>query len=171
MSISKEEYLKIIEELPDQYGDDDEDYIIPEDAWLPAESDTKQRMKSAEKNIVIDILDFKKAKVQEALYQYMNFKIGSFLLRIEEYHGVHYKDGSGADLTLDISIWQHQDETTSGLPCNMDIHMDFHNDDRFIKKPWLNYFDSKGHAHNIPIETTANIIRWLQVIQKIPAFL
>lgn len=171
MSISKEEYLKMLEELPDQYGDDDDLYSIPEEAWMPAEPPAKQRMKAAHATAVVDVLNFKKAKIKESLYQYMNIKIGLFLLRVEKYHGIYYRDEDCSELMLDISFWETKYMTPSGNTCNMDLHMNFHNDDRFTGKPWLSYFDMKGRAHNIPVETTVSIIRWLQAIQRLPAFL
>jgi len=170
--ISKEDYIKFLEELTDhQYGDDDDTYYIPEDAWIPAESPAKEKMKISNHLGVIDVLKYKKNKIQEALYKCMNIKIGSYLVRIVEYHGTTFKNGTGANLSMDIEVWETVYKTPSGNPCKMEYNKNFHKDNRFTGKPWLSYFSNSGKAHNIPVETVVDVIRWLQAIQRISAFL
>lgn len=170
--ISKEDYIKFLEELTEQqYSDEDDTYTIPEDAWMPAESLAKEKMKIHDRAGSVDLLNCKKSKIQDALYKCTNVKVGSYLIRIHEYHGTPNKIGIGANLTMDIEVWETVYQTPSGHPCKMDYNKNFHKDNRFYGKPWLNYFSTVGVAHDMPVETVVDVIRWLQAIQKIGAFL
>lgn len=172
-TISKEDYLKLLEELSRDEDNpyDIETYPIPEEAWMPAESHAKEKMKIVNHSGTIDILNYKKNKIQEALYKCMSMKIGRYLLKINEYHGIPNKKGETADLKMDIAVWEMKFTTPSGAPCRMEYRMNFHKDSRFATRPWLNLFSASGMADDVPVETVVDIIKWLQVIQKIGAFL
>jgi hypothetical protein len=53
----------------------------------------------------------------------------------------------------------------------MSYKMDFFRDNRFSNCPWLSYFNSSGRAHDIPADTVVNIIKHMQMIQRLTAFL
>lgn len=171
--ISKEEYIALLEQLADeQYGDDSTpELTIQEESWIPAEPYAKERMKAASVNGTIDVTKFRKDKIQEALYKCVNIKIGIFLIRIEGYHGYPDKLGKGTNLTMDIAIWEEKYTTPTGNPCKMTYRVDFFKDNRFYNRPWLNYFNTYGKAHNMPVETVVEVIRWLQAIKRMTAFL
>lgn len=61
--------------------------------------------------------------------------------------------------------------TPSGNPCNMDYRINLHKDNRFTNRPWLNEFGPQGEADDVPIETVVDIIRWLQALKRMNAFL
>jgi hypothetical protein len=73
---------------------------------------------------------------------------------------------------MNISIFEMKNTTPiSGAPCKMQYRANFHKDNRFKGKPWLELFSKFGTADNVPTETVVDIIKWLQVIQKIGVFL
>lgn len=169
--ISKEEYLKLIQAA--QNEEDMEEYSVPEAAWIPATPPAKARMelaKAAISNGVIDVLNYKKERLHDILYKKTNLQVGEFTIRIEEYHGRPNKDAA-VQLTMDILVWQERYQTPSGSPCKMSYKMDFFRDNRFSNCPWLSYFNSGGRAHDIPADTVVSIIKHMQMIQRLTAFL
>lgn len=178
MNISKEEYLQLIEQYAnEQYGgeqDLSDTYDISEDAWMPAESPNKENMLRAlnsNRSGSADLTNVRKDKIQEALYKCTNIKVDSFLVRIERYSGEPDKFGKGVNLTMDISIWEERYKTPSGNPCRLTCRMNLHKDDRFENRPWLHQFSQAGTACDIPVETVVDIIKWMQAIKRMSAFL
>jgi hypothetical protein len=176
-SLTKEEYLKLIEDAYSQDEDEMDDYDhIPESAWIPAESPAKDQMnraRAASSQGVIDVLKYRKEQIRDALYKCVNLKIGEFVIHVEEYHGrpAIKKMPPAAQLTMDITVYQEKYKTPLGAPCKMSYKMDFSKDDRFSNRPWLTYFNAQGGAHNIPVETVVDIIRWIQNIIRLSAFM
>jgi hypothetical protein len=178
-NVSKEEYLRLIEEyVNDQYGDNDGDETTLdvgafEGGWIPADPPAKERMKNAlgGGSSCIDLTTAKKDKISDALYKYHNIKVGEFIIRIEEYHGRPGKTGKTVNLTMDVSVWEEVYRTPSGTPCKMTYRKNFHQDNKFDKRPWLNYFSNSGDAHNIPADTVVDVIRWMQALKRMTAFL
>ena len=172
-AISKEDYLKLLEELSKEQDNpyDIETYPIPEDAWIPAESSAKEKMKPPNNTGTVDLINYKKDKIQDALYKFTNIRVGKYLIRIHNYNGYPDKKGKGANLSLDIEVWETAYTTPSGAPCKMDYNKNFHKDNRFRGKPWLHYFTVGGWACDIPVETVVDVIKWLQTVQKLSAFL
>lgn len=176
MPISKEEYQKILEEIyNEQYNDEPETDLIPDDSWIPAESSAKEAMLRATNNKhgIIDVTKFRKEKIQDALYKCMNIQVGGFLIRIDSYNGEPGKLSKGATLSLDIEVWEKRFKTPSGNPCNMDFRMDWSKDNRFFGRPWLKHFGNgnSSSAHDVPVETVIEIVRWMQALKRMNAFL
>ena len=169
-TMSNEEYLKLIESLDQE----DEDYCddIPEDAWFPSESAVKKKEVPARN---IDALNLNKDKIKEILYETSSIDVGSFIVRVNAYHGFPVKIGEfevpNSTLTLDHSLWERKHKTFSGHPCNMVYRLNILKDDRFVGRTWLDHFETFGGALDVPIDTVVDIIKWLQTIQKYPAFL
>lgn len=171
MNISKEDYLKLLQEISSE-----EEYEVPntyysESAWIPAESPLKDKIKKAAMNGVIDVMGFKKDQIQDAIYKCSTLKANAFTIKINEYHGLPGKNIDPSTLTLDISVWETHYKTPSGAPCKMEYRMNFFKDDRFANRPWLSYFGPSGSAHNIPTKTVVDIVKWIQAVQKLSAFL
>lgn len=175
-SISKEEYLKLLEDLAnDQYGNDDvsEDTYIPDEAWIPAESEAKAKIRLHSMHGMVDVTGYRKDKIRDALYKCMNIKVGDFLIKIDTYHGYPDKFGHGSNLTMDIEVWEKRYRTPSGAPCNMDFRIDWSKDNRFFGRKWLHYFSNgtSSSASDVPVETIVEIVRWMQAIKRMTAFL
>lgn len=171
--ISKEDYWKLIESAQE----DDDDMMgmsYSEEAWIPAVSPAKEKMdaaRAASAHGMVDVLKYRKEAVQEAIYKCMNLQVGEFIIHIKRYNG-HPKDKQFVGpLTLDINVMQERYQTPSGAPCKMSYKFDFFRDNRFTNRPWLSYFDSSGNAEEVPVETLVEIIRWMQALRRMNAFL
>jgi hypothetical protein len=174
-SFSHKDYLRLLEELTDQqYDDDSYDIIseIPEESWMPEVSSAKEKMlRSLNANKTINITNFKKDQIQDALYQNTNIQVGNFLIKIQRYNGYPDKTNQITNLTMDISVYEKQFKTMSGFPCNMDLDLNIHKDNRFIGRTWLSLFNSYNGARNIPASTVVEIVRWMQALKRMTAFL
>lgn len=175
--ISPGDYRKLVEEAyyKTDIPEDDYDYCeVPDDSWAPGESSAKELMKRADGRYgIIDVTKFRKDKIQEALYKCMSIQVGEFLIRIDTYHGYPDKFGKGTNLTMDIEVWKKQYKTLSGNPCNMDFKMDWSKDNRFFGRPWLQLFagGTSCSANDVPVETVIEIVRWMQALKRMNAFL
>lgn len=173
--LSKEEYLRLIESVDaDSEGYDELDnYDIPE-AWIPATSPNKEKMecaRAASAHGIIDVLKYRKEQIRDAIYKCMNLRVGEFIIHIKRYNG-HPKDKQlHGPLTLDINVMQEKYKTPSGAPCKMSYRFDFFQDNRFTNCKWISLFDSGGNARDIPIETVVEIVRWMQALRRMNAFL
>lgn len=172
MTLSKEEYLKLLEEVANQEYNDDLEELGPidEGAWIWADPPAKDKMRIHNSYGTCNAMGLKKDKIQEMLYKYKNIQVGHFLIRIDEYHGYPDKFGKGTDLTMDIEIWERRFKTPSGMPCQMDYRVDLSQDNRFFGRPWLLLFKGSS-ASKMPVETVVDIVRWMQAIKKMSAFL
>lgn len=172
--LSKEEYLQLIESAQDDEGYDEMDNKDSPDAWIPAESPIKwkmERTRAAASHGVIDVLKYRKEQIRDAIYKCMNLQVGEFIIHINRYNG-HPKDKQlHGPLTLDINVMQERYKTPSGAPCKMSYKFDFFQDNRFSHCEWINLFASNGYANEVPIETVVNIVRWMQALRRMNAFL
>jgi hypothetical protein len=170
MNITKEDYLKLLEEMSNNEEDLDNSPPIEDESWIWADPPVKDKIKISNYHGVIDATKFKKEEIQDALYKCMNIQIGNFLLKIDKYHGFPDTHGNGSNLTLDIQTWEKKYRTPSGNPCNMDFRVDLSKDDRFANRPWINLFNG-CYGSKVPVETVVEIVRWLQAIKRMTAFL
>lgn len=169
--ISKEDYLKLLEEIADeQYDESDDVPSISDDSWIWSEPPIKEKIKFQNLHGIVDVTKYRKDKIQEALYKCMNIQVGTFLIKIDTYHGYPDKKGKGVDLTMDIETWEKRFKTPSGNPCNMDFRVDLSTDNRFTGRPWLTFF-SGSSARKVPVDTVVEIVRWMQAIKRMTAFL
>jgi hypothetical protein len=174
-TLSKEEYLEMLESLnEDQYGSDGEDYVpdnYSEEAWMPSVSPHKEKMFRTIRNGQLDITKYRKEQIKDAIYKVVNLTVGEFLIHITEYHGMPVRNKpQETKLTLDIILYGTKYKTETGQPCNMQFKLDPKTDNRFAGKPWLERF-SGCRADNIPVDTVVDIIRWLQALKRMNAFL
>lgn len=167
MNISKEDYLKLLQDLAnEQYDSEDKPEVIPDDTWIPADPPAKERMKNISFSGVVDATNLRKDQVKSALARASNIKVGAFLIRINDYCG---KDPLQKGI-LSFEIYERRTRTPTGNPCNMDYPADLSADDRFHGRPWLSYF-SGASARDVPIDTIIDIVRWMQAVKKLSAFL
>lgn len=172
--LSKDEYLRLLESVQSEEDYQETDYDgIPDDAWIPAEPVDKAKIAremEARSHGVIDVLKYRKEQIRDAIYKCMNLQVGEFIIHIRRYNG-HPKDKQlNGPLTLDINLMQERYRTPSGAPCKMQYTFNPFLDNRFTNQPWLTYFD-RGWAKDIPVETMVDIIRWMQALRRMTAFL
>jgi hypothetical protein len=168
--ISKNDYLKLLQEYVDQqYDDAIDDYNIEEMEWMN-EPEIKMKVIQANSNGTIDLTEVKADKIKDELFKCTNLKIGTFKIRINRYHGLPSNDGSL--IVMNLEVWEEKKHTPNGHPCKIDFPLIFHKDTRFIGRNWVTkYFDKKSVAYNVPVETVIEIVRWMQAVTKLSAFL
>ena len=170
-TLSQEEYLRLIEQLVEQQYDDLE---ASEDIeWIPAESEIVQRLKLPDHNKVLNLTNIKKSEIEEQLLKCRNIRMGSFLIKISRYHGELAILGHNAgevDIGMDVCIYEEQECMHLNRTSKMTTKLNVCKDTRFDNRPWLKYFNSFKIGQNIPMDTAADIVRWLQAITRMSAF-
>ena len=171
-TFTKEEFLRLVEQLTDQqYGDEIEPQEPEEIVWMPADPPAKEKIRMPSDAGVIDLTKCKKDKIQESLYKCTTLKVGHFTIKITKYHGLPNKNGKSQDLKVDLSFWHEVYHTPSGAPCKMTYRLDVAKDNRFSNRPWLSYLSGSTGVKNVPIETAVEIVRWFQGVIRMTAFL
>lgn len=169
-SLTDQEYLDLIQKLVDhQYDDAIEDYDIDKMEWVPAEAEIKAKIPKLNNQGMIDLTHVKASKLKEEILKCGNLRIGSFKVTLTHYHEV--PTHSGAQFCVDLTVREEKTKTPNGQECRIDQRADLLKDSRFKGKPWLKYFKDGSYGHNIPIDTVAEIVRWMQAIKKLSAFL
>src|SRR5208283_297708 len=169
--MSKEEYLRLLQDYVDrQYDDAIDDYNIEEMEWIPAEPEIEKKTVKANTNGTIDLTDVKSDKIREELFKCTNLRVGKFKIRINRYQGLPTPDGS--QVAMNLEVWEERSQTPNGHPCKIDFPVVFHKDKRFIGKPWVaKYFNNRGICHNVPTDVVVEVVRWMQALKKLTAFL
>lgn len=165
MNMSKEEYLKLLQDLDGDVGSD-----LPVDSWFPSVSPAKEKMlKSKMFAGTTDCLELKREQILAAIKDNCNLKVGPFSIKVRGY----YFSEKNEKPIMTIDIYERKSKTPTGHPCNMDYKLDVYSDKRFIGRPWLELFNNgrQGTATNVPIETVVDIIKWLQALKKLTVFL
>lgn len=169
-SLTDSEYLELLSKLVDeQYEDALDEYDIQKMEWMPSEPEVKQKIHQASTSGMIDLTNVLSSKIKEEILKCTNLKCGVFKIRVSRYNGVPSQQG--AKMCLDLEVKEERTQTPSGHPCRVDYPMNFHKDTRFKNRPWLKYFNEKGYASNVPIEIVVEIVRWMQAVKKLSAFL
>jgi hypothetical protein len=167
---TNQEYLDLIQKLVDQqYDDATNDYDIENMEWIPDESEIQEKIIRANYNGVIDLTKTKSSKIKEELLKCANLKVGNFKFMIDRYFDTPSADGFKT--VINLRFWEHKNKTDSGNPCSIDYPLIFYKDSRFNGRAWVKYFNHGSSAVNVPIDTVVEIVRWLQAMGKLTAFL
>ena len=167
-SFTNEEYLALCNKLLDeQYDEALDDYDVSRMEWMPDTVVAKKKREKANSNGVIDLTNAKSNTIKPQLFKCINLKVGLFKLRIRT------SDDSLDDdkMLFSVEVWEERHKTPNGMPCKVDYAMDFFKDSRFKDRPWLKYFKSGSYANGMPVDTLVEVIRWMQVVKKLSAFL
>lgn len=159
---TSQEYYNLIKELVDQQYTDDSDDLYQE-AWIPAESAIKEKLKLKD-NGIIDLTNTKKDKIKDFITKSNTIKIGNFLIKIIK------SELLKSDLIMDICIYEEKIRTQPGQPCKMLYKLDSIRDSRFSKCDWNSYFNDFRYGKSIPLNIFLEIVRWLQAIGKLTSF-
>lgn len=169
-SLSDQDYLDLIQKLVDQqYDDAIDDYNIDKMEWVPSEPEIKRKLHKANTAGLIDLTTVRSDKLKEEILKCTNLKVGPFKVRIKRYNGVPSQQGM--QMTVDMEVWEERTKTPSGQPCRIDYPMIFVKDSRFKGRPWLKYFNQGNFGTNVPIDVAVEIVRWMQAVKKLSAFL
>lgn len=173
-SFTNEDFLRLIEEL-DDIDNYDEDYgSEPEFTWVPADPLYKKKFKSPTNGSGSNLTNTKKESIKEALFQGTIFQVGIFTIKITKYSSDPDDKKTNQDLKVDLSLLQEIKKTPSGAPCKMQNKIHLKNDSRFTNCAWLKYiqpgFDS-SKLKDVPMNEVVDIIRWLQGLTRMSAFI
>ena len=163
--VTKSEYLQLIQEA---YNSDnvEDTYDVNCIAWTPSEPIKKKPPTLIEHTNATSIKGSAIAKIVKTSKQ---ITVGKFLVFVKS----RTIDLDGYNL-LDITVYETRFKTNTGLPCNLQLKVNIVKDNRFQGRPWQKYF-AKGFSgdfgKNIPENVAVDIVRWLQAITKLPAFL
>lgn len=158
MSITKEEYLRLIEEYVNgQYGDKEDEDI--KTFWMPSEPEAKSKIKPPNFG-PDDLTNAKSEMIKMVIKNKTNLRIGPFMIVSTG----KYESKTGKTIS---SIYIYEDKPNSMMTNKLDVLKD----DRFSSRPWAKLFDSGRRAKNISSDDLFDIVRWLQAVQKLAAFL
>ena len=167
-SFTNEEYLALCQKLlEEQYDEALDDYNIEDMECVPSATVAKKKREKANSSGMIDLTDAKSNTIKSQLFKCTNLKVGMFKLRIRTWN-----DNLDDDKMLfSVEVWEERHKTPSGMPCKIDFAMNFAKDSRFKDRPWLKYFGGGNSAYQMPIDTIVEVIRWMQIVKKLTAFL
>jgi hypothetical protein len=168
--LTTQEYLELCERLAEQYYNQEDDYEqnIPDENWIPAESEAKEKLKRMiNHNGFIDLTNAKQSQIANKVHTANNFKVGAFLVKITK-----YKVNISGDTHLDIIIYEEKLIRNKFFKdTKISVKVDPTKDMRFSTRNWAGYFKTDKKGMNVPMGDFPEIIRWLQAVQKMKAFL
>lgn len=165
-------YLDLCQRLSEQQYDSIDDSNDYDDiAWTPSEPEAKKKI--TQPNAAIsDVTDMPSSDIKKQIFLYNNLKVGKFKIKINRYCAKPSQEG--AQININLAVWEEKNKTPNGMPCRMDCAVNFIKDTRFIGCSWLKYFGNSGNnnsANNVPIDVAYDIVRWLQALRRLSAFI
>lgn len=171
-TFNKDQYLEMVRQLTDQQydqlSDEGEDWI----EWMPSDPVLKQKLDKVKDTSITDLTNVKRDQMLELVYKSSTIKVHNFTIKIGTFHGD--LEGDEANLTVDFTLYHEVRETPNmKAPCKMTYACNVFRDSRFKERPWLIHFDKQtgSHGTKVPTKTLIDIVRWIQVMVKYPAFL
>jgi hypothetical protein len=165
---SSDEYVELIQQLSEEHYDTIEtEEPISEEAWIPSESSNKEKMIRHYQDRMVDVTNTSADKLKEQLLIFKYVKIGNFKAMITKNNYLPIKDIKN---NLCIEVWEEKYKTPNGFDCKIDYPLHIGNDHRFTGSPWKRSF-SGNSANNLSLDIIFGVIRFLQVLYKLPAFI
>lgn len=167
MTLTKEEYLAMVAKLVDeQYGNDPIEFQEPKEPLKVIMRGKERTLPSL--NLVIDATKYKKEEIKDAVLRAANLRIDNFLIKIIKHN---YSDSEdGMPMTYNLNIYEESPHIYLNRPSKKITKLTPSKDSRMDTRPWLSYFVG-DQAHCVTLDDLLNIIRWLQAIGKMGAFL
>jgi len=171
--MTKEEYLRLIYEAYTRDNEDEKE----EYAWIPAESELKEKIQKLIKpSGDINATNIKKAELSKIINKYNRITIGEFMIYIKSIVNPTDNPNIVKEATTisevsiyNIVIYENKRVTPSGMPCNIQVKLNIAKDNRFQNVKWNKGFSQFGGSTTS--NNLVNLIKWMQAITKIPAFL
>ncbi|CAB4196587.1 hypothetical protein UFOVP1290_107 [uncultured Caudovirales phage] len=162
-NISKEEYLRLINELLEEDVDEEENFIDPSaNHWIPSESPLKDKIPIKIQSGIIDLTKIKKDKIKQYLFNSDTFTVDNYIIKIIR---------NLSNSKISIKIFEEKFRTPSGAPCRMTYKVNLRKDSRFTNCPWINKLDYYGHMlQNTDQDIFVEVIKWLQIAKKLSSF-
>ncbi len=172
--ITKEEYLKLIQKA---YHQDDELDDGEELFWIPAKPEIKKKLQNLIKpNGDINATKMKKAEFSKLINKHNRITIGNFMVHIKSIvnpTGIDNVVEDAVEITeetkYNIVLYEVKKTTPSGMPCNIQVKLNIAKDNRFDDRQWAKGFTQLGGS--VSDKTLIELLKWMQAITKLPAFL
>jgi hypothetical protein len=169
--MTDQEYFELIKRLVNQQYTQEEENVNDELAgsWIPAESEAKQKMMKLRENTgFCDLTNVKRDKMKEFIVRSNGIRVGQFVAKIIK---SSYTEKDMKDLILDITLYEEKYKTSLGNPAVLLNKINPIKDYRFSKCQWVTYWDGFNVGKKIPIEKVLDVVRWLQGVRKLTAFI
>lgn len=166
--IDYEAFLDIAKKLTEeQYGEDNKyecfQDVLDDEAYTLSSPVVMEKQPIFNVNGITDLTKVKSANLATEIKKAGNLQIGKFLIKIKRYAG-QYEQAKNRTGFLDINIFEEKNKIHKKINVNKDS--------RFKDVPWSEHFKDEVNAGNqIPFDTVVEIVRWLQVIDKLVAFI
>ena len=164
-TFTKEEYFelckKLLEENEELNYNDLEN--LENSSWIPGESEHKAKIKLSLNDKIVDLSKTKSSEIKEKIKDCVNIRVEDFLIRSR----------NSNDDFITFYIYEEKKVTPSGNSCKMSYKINLLKDTRFNKCSWISYvmkYDTNT-INNMPKEELVNVVRWLQGICKMKAFM
>jgi len=158
--MNNNDYKKLIEEFYHaQYSSCDK-LAEEQNIWYPDNrgSEKLDELKSLkEKQLIIDATSYSLEEMKNKINSFRNVRIGNFRLQILNINAN----------AMNILIFEEQKKKSA----NITVKVNPNKDSRFLGRSWVTYFNQFNEGKNIPLEEIPNILKWLQIIHRLPAFL
>lgn len=156
--MNSKEYARLTKEYAEeQYGE----YLYPYQDEVEKEAEERKERLLKEK-VSSRLLDLSKADlttIKSELPTSRFIEIGKFNITVRKYYTINTQ----SYINLDIYEYVKENKIASKLNITKDV--------RFQDREWIKYFkNALMGGFQIPLETAVQIIRWLQVADKISAF-
>lgn len=163
MTLTKEEYIALIAKLVDQqYGKE----IEQEDEDRGQVSGSPEVPNRPNPNTIIDVTTYKRNDIEPALLKSANLKVDSFIIKIH-----HYTTTNDGYECYSLRLYEESPHVYLNRPCTKTTKIKPDQDNRFDSRTWANYFNGRDFATAMPHLELLDMIRWLQAIGKMGAFL
>lgn len=163
MTLSKEEYIALVAKLVNQqYGerfDDDND----EQGEVSGTPDIPNRPNP---NTIVDVTNYKRNDIEPALLMSANLRVNNFIIKI-----YHYGSTNDGYQCFGLRLYEEAPFVHLNRPCTKTTKIKPDQDNRFDSRSWTNYFNGRDYATEMPLLELMDMIRWLQAVSKMVAFL
>ena len=161
--MTKQEWFKLIQELYAIENGAEIEASIDCNSWIPVDPPAKELIKPPIGSV--DALNLKRDAIEKAIITCQQVSVGNFLLLIKD------KQENNKSFDYNVILYETIYKTANNIPCNIKTKTNIAKDSRFEGRPWRNLFNQFGSKANIPGKTLVDVIKYLQAIEKMPAFL
>lgn len=170
--INMDEFLYLAKRYVEEQYHTDEDVgeYLPDDleGILSEAQERKERMERRSyqmQEAILNLSDADEEAIEHALASAKNFKVGDFVIKIKK-----YRVDQNKNIFLAMDIYEEKLKITHFGSNKMPERVNILKDCRFQDCTWIVHFKYMANQ-DIPIKTGIQIIRWLQAVGRLPAYI
>lgn len=166
--MTKDEYLALVTKFVDeQYGKEIDP--IEDHPTFDTIKHGKDRI-VLNSNTVINATNFKKEEIKDAILRAANLRVDNFLIKVIK-HNYNSEDENGIPVSYNLSIFEESPYVYLNRPSKKITKIVPSKDSRMDTRPWAQYFGTSDQASYMTLDSFLDMIRWLQAMSKLGAFL